>query len=950
MRYTDSAIGLLTRQYRSVLRKCFLINMGLFALGLRTAKAEPVTMPTIDYLNTKVAEYMADHNTYDLSTTKGTNTNYVIIGGTRYWYTPDETTSEKNNVLNYLVSTMTTDGATSENYIFKKDNGDSTYTYYTFNTTNLPQSAWQPTDGTSSNYDYVTYNGSTPEYHIVTFKNNDKLAWIDNGSTAPSGYTWADNNVAGSDITISGNTITGAIRMKMPHNGETPSTWNRYFTYTYTVPAGYTLTQTRIDNTIAADGSNVQNKVFAKIKNNSSSNGGAIYNTADKSTVYIIADFIGNNVYDVSGLSAYGGAISNYAANSSATASIGSIVGDFIGNRATNGSGSGSGSGGSTYGGAIYSNGSNASIGNITGNFIGNESYTSRKESREALGGAIFNYSTIGNITGDFIGNRAAFVASSNYGGSANGGAISNVSAIGNIIGDFIGNEVYATNYASAAYGGAIQNSAATINTIVGDFIGNSAITPASSNTSVKKSQGGAIYNTGTIANGIINSTFLNNHAEGRVSNTKAQGGAIYTTKNMTLVADGNLAKNGGISTISGNYVSSAGTTKNYEAIYIDSNTATFAFNAINNGQFLINDYVNGASGYGLTFTGDNTGTVNYNNKIIGTPIVNINNVDFNWNMSGNNVIDTSALTSLTLDNTTVDNTLAIDFNATSKTADKITTTALSSGTLNLNTLNITGDFTTWDENTKVRIIQNSNGSSTLQLALDSSITTPDRNLGANSSTTTYDEVVANTSWTDTYQQHTITGGTKYGNLNLATTTTENDSIGITNIHIEGGTATDTDIDTLWAVNTLITGERSFNATSDGETYNATGNIGTSTAGTLNINGVAGGSAETVNLGNYTGLVLSNATTLNINDVRLTGTNGNVVSISNASAELNLDNADINGNMSVSQAATLNVKDSILKNISGNSSYKHTLNLTGNNNLNGTVTYSNININSGMTT
>ena len=37
MTYTRSAIGLLTRQYRSVLKKCFLINCGVFALGVLNA-------------------------------------------------------------------------------------------------------------------------------------------------------------------------------------------------------------------------------------------------------------------------------------------------------------------------------------------------------------------------------------------------------------------------------------------------------------------------------------------------------------------------------------------------------------------------------------------------------------------------------------------------------------------------------------------------------------------------------------------------------------------------------------------------------------------------------------------------------------------------------------------------------------------------------------------------
>ena len=40
MRYTRSGIGLLNAQYRSVLKKCFLINLGLFALGVGVAAAE----------------------------------------------------------------------------------------------------------------------------------------------------------------------------------------------------------------------------------------------------------------------------------------------------------------------------------------------------------------------------------------------------------------------------------------------------------------------------------------------------------------------------------------------------------------------------------------------------------------------------------------------------------------------------------------------------------------------------------------------------------------------------------------------------------------------------------------------------------------------------------------------------------------------------------------------
>ena len=49
MRYTRTAIGLLTAQYRSVLRKCMLINLGLFALAApMNVQAEPSpVLPTL---------------------------------------------------------------------------------------------------------------------------------------------------------------------------------------------------------------------------------------------------------------------------------------------------------------------------------------------------------------------------------------------------------------------------------------------------------------------------------------------------------------------------------------------------------------------------------------------------------------------------------------------------------------------------------------------------------------------------------------------------------------------------------------------------------------------------------------------------------------------------------------------------------------------------------------
>lgn len=53
MRYTRTALGLLNAQYRSVLKKCLMINLGLFALGAGAANAEDYTLNADDLSTSK---------------------------------------------------------------------------------------------------------------------------------------------------------------------------------------------------------------------------------------------------------------------------------------------------------------------------------------------------------------------------------------------------------------------------------------------------------------------------------------------------------------------------------------------------------------------------------------------------------------------------------------------------------------------------------------------------------------------------------------------------------------------------------------------------------------------------------------------------------------------------------------------------------------------------------
>ena len=141
LKLTRTGIGLLTRQYRSVLHKCWLMNVGLFALGAATitapasAQAEvAVLTSTLDKISAESMAYLSgSHATYVLKTTKGSNTNSIIIGGTTYYYTPAETDAATNTKLVNLANTggAALVSSTSEptNYVFKKDNGDNAEFY-----------------------------------------------------------------------------------------------------------------------------------------------------------------------------------------------------------------------------------------------------------------------------------------------------------------------------------------------------------------------------------------------------------------------------------------------------------------------------------------------------------------------------------------------------------------------------------------------------------------------------------------------------------------------------------------------------------------------------------------------------------------------------------------------------------------------------------------------------
>ena len=581
--------------------------------------------------------------------------------------------------------------------------------------------------------------------------------------------------------------------------------------------------------------------------------GGAISN-GTRTIESITGDFIGNYAQPI-GDSAYGGAIYN-------SGTIGDITGDFMGNYVQGSY--------SCYAGAIYNFGT---IGDNTGDFIGN--YT--QASSYAYGGAIYNSGTIGDFTGDFVGNYAQG-SYSGYGGAIYNYASSSsaTATIGNITGDFIGN--YAQSDSQETYGGAIYNYASssgttTIGNIMGDFIDNYA--QSNSTGSYSYAYGGAIYNyaydsqsTATI--GLTNNNFLNNHAISQTGADKAKGGAIFTNYDMTLNADN------GTSLISGNYTESNGVKEN-NAIYVANlanssgtiqRNTTLTLNAVNNGKIQIDDTISGGSyyqssnkfwetsehAYNLALTGDGTGTISLYNDVENAKVT-ANNVTVDL---ANNETRDYNFVSMTANDTK----LNIDVNLTDKTADTISTLNQSTGTLIVNSINTIGST---DDAVKIQIIKNTDTSSDLQLKLGDNFHIVDDIL---------DTVTDSAFNDDIYMQE--------DGINVATTNTINDSLIIYKDKI---------YDTLDLITTKESeNERNFTFRTT-DNYIASKDLGTTTKGTLNINGLGTTTPSTIDANNHTMFDLRNETTLNISNTTIKNAKDFVIKAENANSVVNLTNA-----------------------------------------------------------
>ena len=610
--------------------------------------------------------------------------------------------------------------------------------------------------------------------------------------------------------------------------------------------------------------------INTEFKNNSARYGGAIWGVTG--TINSITDslFSGNTS------TSSGGAISAY------NVKIGTITGtDFIGNSSVSAGG----------GLNIYANSTLDTISDS--NFENNSLINNAVGSSPEGAGLYLGNVTLNNLTDTTFLNNHIEANTSGY-GYGGGLRFYNVTAnTGEISGlTFDGNNIKATT----ASGGGASISYSAISTLKDSVFKNNIIEGTGSasgggmtlgSTNIinienltfenngalgrNGASGGALYlSTARLTNGIVNSTFRNNY----VINTNDQiaqtyGGAIWTNDNLKIIAN-----NDGVTEFTGNYrmVEGDESSKIYEAIYLSGNNKVLTLNANTGGTIIMNDSIRGGSNTStVALTGDNSGTIelynNINNLRVTADSVNIktaNNQIFDYNFNR-----------LTADNSAKFN---IDIDAENAAADNFTVGANSLGTIYLDNINLINSA---DENKIIQIIHAKDDS--IQLALNSQNINLSDDLVQNLSDTVYNNVI--------YHQEE--------GFKLATTDTKNDSL----MYFADITFDGLDLISASTLNEV----RNF-VFDDNSIYLASQDISDVAAGTLNISGLKGSdNISTIDFDSHKAFNLVNESVLNINDTKLSNSNGDVINLVHENAVVNLNNAVIDGSVTASASQNINI-------------------------------------------
>ena len=896
LRLTRTAIGLLTAQYRSVLRKCWAINVGVFSLmgkvAASVAKGAADTIGgTLNGYGINVMAYMLGlldsllnikSNAFDEQSAKATATKLPFDAPT----VAGTLSAFGVNVMDSILLNLQ-----SKKFVTLKALPAAVVAATIAATMPTQAQAVSAADlGTSDNITWTSVSGTGTNVITVNYPSPQYWRYTINESAYGTNYK---NRTVNQNINTTNEYIAGGV-----YNYSSASTTNITNGLFYGNNVTYTNSSTSdIKGLIFYNSGNI-GQFAADVVNNTSTYTdtnsawkhakGNFYNSGVIEA--IIGDFINNSLRRETGPDwdfADGGAM--YLEGT-----VGSITGNFVGNSISSSSSYGAWG----YGGALYLNGA---IGDIKGNFISNKiTVNSPGYSGQSHGGAIYiEGGTVNSIDGDFIDNSINFTGSGSH-GAVTGGAIYNAGKIKDIKGKFQGNNMVLSSDHTyfAPSGGAALNNQSNIHHIVSDFVKNTTTLSAkvvwvagrsydvygalfnggvidqidgsfkdniathsitgtsSSNTATTpiSSYGGGLANLGRAT---VNADFSGNQIRTTISGTigkaYAYGGAIYNSSTLN-VKDSSFTNNTATATGGATAVAQGG------GLY-NSGTATFTgYNnfANNRANGVLNDIYN--SNGTVTIAGTTTLNSGYNGDNNSSTSLTINDhATFNLNESNGEIHRNQNLGALTNNGTF---NLSLDLKSDGTSDSFIVASTPSSNEIIVTAIKAIGTLTpgqTWT------ILSGSGASSTgahLRLA-DLLIANP-----TITSTPIADAIMASTPWEENY--YAVRWMEEGNILNMDLTPNKlgiiyRSQAGIAEVQRSSSLG-----DTLYLVNTDATNAtKTFSTTDATKVYSATFTPGT-TRGTVNIQGArSGNNISTIDLNGYEGFKVDSDATLNITDAKL---------------------------------------------------------------------------------
>ena len=738
MKYSRSALGLLNAQYKSVLKKCLLINLGLFALGMGNTQAEiwnyqgegsydvgldseksinQTTDVTGDLMVSLYNQYNPNGTLCYTLKSNSVRAFYVrsgVTGSIQVGSIQDASAAsggavyvENGAVLNNLQAG---DGSGLSGNQATAGNGGAIYNAGEIKAVNVKNMSAHFSLNTASENGGAIYNAGSGKIGQLSvldaainsaswggFLYNEGLIDRIGGNERGGHASYFQNTAKSGGAIYNRGTITKLIGDKFYQNKATDGNGGVVYNNGHIeLLSGEGISETSIvENTAAYDGGAIYNIGSGKIdliqaafRENSAGRWGGAIGNENEITKIASSGFSGNTAVKS------GGAILNVG-------HIGSIEASFTSNKTTGERG---------HGGAIHNDRLYSQIGkidSIVGDFVSNSAVAGG-------GGAVYNkWGKIGSLSGKFQNNTAGMKGGAIFNdtdGTINtiqsvfkensaedfGGAISNegeITAIGSaaVLSDFQSN--------TAKNGGAIYNME-HIGSIKASFVSNTAT----------ENKGGAILNDkgwdGSIGKiDLISGDFIGNSA-------KNIGGAIYNYsqsviadlsgnfQNNTAGENGGAIYNGGTITITGLSKFSgntAGGTSN--ALH---NTGTVYLNGDN---IVFDDAISGSGGI-LDLNGTKTA---FNNIVSGNT-VNLNNGVLSLGEQGtfdssvNFVVNNGSLTMVgdgvaadhNLGNLTLNNNLEISLDADLNQAlgDKLIATSVNNttNTIQIKQINLVSD------------------------------------------------------------------------------------------------------------------------------------------------------------------------------------------------------------------------------------------------------------------